>query len=109
MQLTRTEEVLVALEQMHEDVAAKASLNRKKVIATHNRKTGPYSLFLNLNIGDFVIIRRAFNTGYQLNFKWVGPRRISGISSELVYEVTNLDGSKSENNPNSSKNNISSL
>jgi len=92
IQVTNIERVHIALDEMHKDVSKRTSRNRQKHIDAHNQKTGIISP--NFNVGDFVIVRTSVDKGHKLNYKWVGPRRITAVLNELVYEVTKLDGTK---------------
>lgn len=40
--------------------------------------------------GDFVLVRRAQPGEHKLRFIWQGPRRITQVRSEWLYEVQNL-------------------
>lgn len=46
----------------------------------------------NFEVGDFFMVRRASSKGHKLQFRWIGPRRVVGVVSELVYDVDDLQG-----------------
>ncbi len=68
--------------------------NRARVIALHNKKTNLVTP--NFTVGDFVVVRRAQDRGHKLRFKWTEPRRITGVLSDLVYEISGLVEDKIE-------------
>lgn len=45
-----------------------------------------------LAFGDFVLAYRAVDSGYMLQFRWIGPRRVTATCFNLVYGVTLLRG-----------------
>ena len=77
-----------AFDIMHNDVAEKVSSNRARQIKHHNKKTN--LIQTNYSIGDFVLVRRAQNKGYKQAFHCVGPRRITAIVGDMVYDVENV-------------------
>ena len=81
-------------DQMHKDVEILVSARRKKEIAAHNKKVN--LIQPNFCVGDFVLVRKARNSGHKLAYKWQGPKRISDIVSPLVYEVTSLISDEKE-------------
>ena len=87
-QLLKIEELQGAIEVMHTDVAERVSRRRKNSITAHNKKTNVQSI--NFSIGDFVLVRVARKKGQKLGFHSRGPRRISNVMNDLVYEVENL-------------------
>lgn len=41
-------------------------------------------------------MRRAQDRGHKMNFRWLGPRRVTNAVSELVHDVAKLDGTNIE-------------
>jgi len=83
-----------AFDGMHKTTTEKVSKSREKKIKMHNQKTNIISQTFNL--GDFVLVRKAQNKGHKLSYRWIGPRRITKILGELVYEVENMVTGKIE-------------
>lgn len=73
---------------IHKSVKEKVNSNRQKHIQIHNQKTN--LVRPTFTVGDFVLVRRTRKKGHKMSFRWMGPRRITRIISELVYEVENL-------------------
>ena len=86
--LINIEETQGALTNMHKDVKQRADGNRKRRLAEHIKKTNIQQI--KFTVGDFVLVRRAKNTGHKMTFMWVGPRRITASKSVWVYDVENL-------------------
>lgn len=42
------------------------------------------------------MVRRATERGHKLQYRWIGPRRVTKIVSEVVFEVSNLLTNKAE-------------
>jgi len=93
-QVARIDKLQTSLLEMHKDVAHHVGKNRQRQLRSHNKKTNVVQP--NFHVGDFVLVRRAQDRGHKLNFRWIGPRRITNVVSELVYDVTKLDGSGTE-------------
>lgn len=93
LQLIAIDEIQQSLDDMHKDVAA-VSKHRAKQIAHHNKKTN--IITPNFNEGDCVLVRRAQNKGRKLSFRLMGPRRITAIVGEMVYDVTGFVDHKTE-------------
>lgn len=83
-----------SLEVIHRNVAERSAASRKRQVTAHNRKTNIQPV--NFHVGDFVLVRRATNKGHKLQFKWIGPRRIIRVNSDLVFEVEDLITQKRE-------------
>ena len=83
-----------ALNAMHREVVVISSAQRKRHVELHNRKTNVRSI--NLQVGDFVLVRKAKSSGHKLDFTWRGPRRVTECRSDSVYEVENLLSGKRE-------------
>lgn len=92
--IIKIEDLQSSLLEMHKKVQVSVSKNRARQIRKHNRETNLVAP--NFTVGDFVLVRRAQDKGHKLNFRWLGPRRITKAISELVYEVTKLDGTNPE-------------
>lgn len=41
----------------------------------------------NFQVRDFVVVRRAHNKGHKMIFRFLGPRRVTRVLREEVYEV----------------------
>lgn len=76
------------LSRLHKDVKDKATASRKRMVASHNRKTRIQPV--SFQVGDFVLVRRAVKKGHKLKFLWIGPRRVTAAKSGLVFEVEYL-------------------
>lgn len=50
----------------------------------------------NFLAGDLVLVRRAHDRVHKFNFRWVGPRRIAKIYSDLTYEIEKLGDRSAE-------------
>ena len=75
---------------MHKETAARVTKARRKQIEAHNRRTN--IIQPNFEVGDFVLVRRAQDKGHKLNFRWLGPRRVVKVYSDLVYDVAKRNG-----------------
>ena len=97
---TRTRQVLeverlqMAMDDMHRKVAETNGIARERAVKRHNMRTNVRAT--NFIEGDFVLVRTKGSTGHKLQFKWRGPRRITNVVSDLVYEVENLITKKRE-------------
>lgn len=87
-QVVNISDLQSVLDNLHKDVHQKVSKNRQRQIAFHNKKTNLVTP--NFHVGDFVVVRRQHNKGHKIMFRWVGPRQITLVISDLVYEVTSL-------------------
>lgn len=79
---------------MHKSTNEKVSKGRERKIKEHNKKMNIISQRFSLD--DFLLIREAQNKGNKLSHRWIGPRRITKIQGELVYEVENMVTGKFE-------------
>ena len=87
--MTRIQDVLGAVEAMHQEVAAKRSKTREAAIRRHNRKTHVQPI--NFEVGDYVLVaKRVANDGHKLRVRWKGPRRVVRAVSDLVYDCEDL-------------------
>lgn len=77
-----------ALSDMHKDVKQRANGNRKRHLAEHNKKNNIQES--NFTLGASVLVLRAKNTGHEINFMWIGLRRIKACKSACVYDMENL-------------------
>lgn len=77
-----------ALSNMHKNVEERVSRLRSKAILEHNRKT--FVISPNFVLGDFVMVRKPNKKGHKNSFRWTGPRRITGVISSVVYNVSKL-------------------
>lgn len=68
------------------------SKSRAKAVAKHNARTNVQAA--NFQIGNFVLVRRAQRKGHKLQFVWRGPRRLTAVKSDWVYEVQDLPQAK---------------
>lgn len=87
-QLVEVKKIQECGHQMHKEVHARADSSRTRHVELHNRRTNIQPP--NFTVGDFVLVRRAAPTGHKLSFKWIGPRRVSSVKSEPVFEVEDL-------------------
>ena len=87
-QLIDIDRTQAALVHFHRGVAENAEASRKRMIEKHNARTNVHAA--DFCVGDFVLVRRAVPGKHKLNFKWVGPRRVTAVQSEWVYQVEDL-------------------
>jgi len=87
-QLLEVEQLQHAMEKMHKQVAKNILKNRARQIRFHNQKTN--IVVHNFSVGDFVLVRRAQDKGHKLSYRWMGPRRITRVISEMVYDVSSM-------------------
>ena len=83
-----------AICEMHKEVNGLVSAARKRRVDSHSRKTGVDKT--HFVVGDFVLVRTTTKSHHKLQFRWCGPRRISKVNSDWVYEVQNLITNKCE-------------
>ena len=88
-QVMYVESLQQALDNMHRDVTERVTARRKRAIEDHNRHTGVQPV--NFSRGDFVLLRRAVDSGQKLNYRWVGPRRVFSETSPLVFEIEDIN------------------
>ncbi|CDF35328.1 unnamed protein product [Chondrus crispus] len=88
MQLLEINKLQNDFDNMHRDVERRVSSNRAKQIQHHNNNTNIISTIF--CVGDFVLVRRAQNKGHKQSFRWIGPRSVAKVVSEIVYAVENL-------------------
>ncbi len=75
-------------------MASKVDANRAQQIKYHSSKTNIVAP--NFSAGDFVLVRRAQEKNHKMCFRWQCPHRITGVVSDLVYDVSNLTDTKTE-------------
>ena len=98
-QLIGVDTLQEALREMHRNTAATLNTARGKKVERHNRMTNisrASYIGATFHIGDFVLVRRPQPKGHKLQFLWRGPRRVTSVKSEWVYQVEPLDGGKAE-------------
>ena len=92
--LIRIGYVQEALEAMHKKVQGLTSASRKRQVDRHNKRTNVHcARFVH---GDFFLVRQAQPGRHKLQFVWRGPRRISSVRSDWMFEVENLITNKKE-------------
>lgn len=42
------------------------------------------------DVGDYVFVRNPHNKGHKLDFKWIGPKKITAVVNHLVYEMRSV-------------------
>ena len=73
---------------------AASSAIRKPAVQRHNRRSNVQAA--NFAVGYFVLVRSLCKGGHKLRFKWQlakdleGPRRITRVVADLVYEIQNF-------------------
>ena len=77
-----------ALNAMRREVVVISSAQRKRNVELYNRKTNVRSI--NLQVGEFVLVRKVRSSEHKLDFTWRGRRRVTECRSDSVYEVENL-------------------
>ena len=82
-------------DDLHKATGPIAARKRDRERARTNDKTGVK--FANIMEGDFVMVARDANvSGQKLSVRWRGPRRVTKVLSDWVYEVEDLvKGTKS--------------
>ena len=87
--ITRIQEVLKSIDELHKQVAITRSKTRDAAIRRHNRKTHVQDV--NFEVGDFVLVaKRVASDGHKLRVLWRGPRRVVRALSDLIYECEDL-------------------
>jgi len=90
MNLSRVQD---ALEGIHRQIAEKASAAREKRVNLRNART--HVRACNFDIGDFVLFGRLQrNVRRKLSLKWHGPRRVTRIISNFLFEIEDLRSGK---------------
>ena len=79
---------------MHSQATKTVSKIRAQAIKRHNRRTNIHAT--NVGVGDFVFVRNQSKEGHKLRLAWRGPRRITKVISDLVYETENILSRKCE-------------
>lgn len=92
--ITKIDCLQTALAGMHKTLSERMRANRERHIRSHNKRTNIVEP--SFNIGDFVLVRKAQNKGHKLSFRWQGPKRITKVVNNLVYEVTSLISNQAE-------------
>ena len=78
-----------SLEKMHKQVAESRTRRREQAVERHNKKT--HIQPINFELGDFVLVaKRVSSDGHKLQVRWKGPKRISRVVSDFVFEVQDL-------------------
>lgn len=84
-----------SFEQLHRSLNDRLTAARKKSIDIHNKRTNVQPV--SFCTGDYVLMRVAQPTkSHKLSFKWIGPRRIVEVKSDLAFVVEDLLSKKSE-------------
>lgn len=73
---------------LHREVNARKNASRKRQVDLINPRANNKPL--NFTVGDFVLVRCAISARHKLIFKWIGPRRVTSVKSELGFEVYDL-------------------
>ena len=78
-----------AITELHREVKGKPSKQRQTAVDRHNAKT--HVIQPNFTEGDFVLVADTDkHMTSKVLLKWRGPRRITKVLSDFVYEVENL-------------------
>lgn len=93
-QIVIIDKMQVALKAMHKKVSGFVTKNRARQLRAHYKQTNIVQP--SFTVGDFVLVRRAQDKGHKLSLRSMGPIRVTNVVSELVYDVTKLDGSTNE-------------
>lgn len=83
-----------SLNDMHKQVKQNVDERRRRAIDAHNKATNICKE--RFHVGEFVLVRQAEKTRHKLTFRWAGPRRVVGTTSDVVYLVERLDQSRRE-------------
>lgn len=79
------EAIAKALDEIHRDISKRKNKLTEDAIHRQNARTHVRSI--NFEIGDFVlVVKRSEKQGNNLRVTWKGPRRISRVASELIFE-----------------------
>ena len=94
-QLLDIDSLQTSMECVHRDVNDRVCKARMKARHYHDQKTNV--LPINFHIGDYVLVRspRA-KQSHKLEFKWIGPRRITQAKSSHVFICENLNNHSTE-------------
>lgn len=91
--LVHVHSLAAALDVLHKETATRRTRKREEAVARHNAQT--HVIDVNFEIGDYVLVaQRLARNGHKLRVIWSGPRRISRIVSDLVYECEDLINGK---------------
>lgn len=88
LQVMNIELLQIGFDAMHNNVRDKVAKNRR------NKKTNLVPP--NFSWGDFVLVRSSQDKGHKLSFRWLGPKKITGVVSGMVYDVTSLMTNKTD-------------
>lgn len=89
MQVINIDRFHQALENIHKEVSDNNTANRSRALKWHNAKTNVTPL--NINIGDYVMIRTHAHRNHKLESKWRGPMLVVEAKSTLVFVVKDIN------------------
>lgn len=81
-----------ALEVMHKEVFKRNQTRRTRAQLIHNAKTNV--LPLNIDIGDYVMVRVSVKGNHKLQSKWKGPMRVIEARSDLVFVLEDINDAR---------------
>ena len=94
VQLLGLKKLQSSFEQVHKEVLEQVTKNRSRQISWHNRKVGVAKD--NFEVGVFVLVGRRISMGEKLRCRWTGPRRVTSVINDQIYEVEDLITGKRE-------------
>jgi len=87
--IIRAEKLSKSLDAIHREVAQNRTRRRQAAVKAHNDRTAVQAA--NFTVGDFVLVaQRTAKDGHKLRLRWRGPRRVTRVESEYIYEVQDL-------------------
>jgi hypothetical protein len=87
--LIEVKNLSMAMTEIHEQVAEKATRDRKAAIQKHNDKTHVWSP--NFQVSDYMLVAEHRKSGMsKLQVKWKVLRRVASVESDYVFVVENL-------------------
>lgn len=87
-------EVHIALEALHKEVADNNMRHRTKSQRVHSAKAN--FIPINFHIGDFVMIHPTHPRCHQHNGGWIGPMRIIKAKSDLIFVAKDVRETRKE-------------
>lgn len=82
------------MDEIRNSLAEKVTKDRDYHILHHNKKSNPAAP--NFALGDFVLVHRSQDKGHKFSFRWVGPRNLTRVMSEMICDVTNMVRNKTD-------------
>jgi hypothetical protein len=88
-QILCADALIASLDAMHKTTSATAARYRALRRKSHDKRpnmNGP-----NISVGDFVLVAKVSSkSGEKLRARWLGPRRVTTVESDWLFEVEDL-------------------